>query len=324
MGTREKGALSDFHFHTNHSDGSESVAGAIAEAKERGVKFLALTDHNNGNGVPEFINSCRQSGLNCLEGVEIYASFPLDYEWSVNPMYCSPIPDVTILGGANLDWRLFRGRYQKPLMDYWQEVWLPQTLSGLANSGLVVPGLTKAEITEQIRDFGVPSVLHDVPKNPQNWTRLHEIAKGHDPNITREEIEKSPVRWANRYLYAFGMPAYVLRGPSDLTVSKAVDLAEEMGGLLFAAHPGGEYANWSQDHLQYFIDQGGNGLEVWQYFHSEAQIRQFLEVALQHDLVVSGGSDWHGKNGRPTLGCWDKPEVQTPSWVFEQVMDRLP
>jgi len=314
-----KKALSDFHFHTNHSDSSETVASAIEEAKARGVTSLALTDHNVGDGIPEFVSLCQAANLSYLEGTEIYASFPLT-DWSQDPRYCSPIPDLTILG-RKLDWKIFREEYVSPLMRYWQTTFVPQSLKQLEENGLTVPEAAKVKFEDFATAIGI---LHDVPNNPQNWGPLLEIAKQHKPDITPEDIEQSPVRWANRYLYAFGMDAYVLRGPKEFTVEHAVDLAEEMDGLLFAAHPGGDYANWSEGHLHHFIKAGGSGIEVWQYFHNQQQIRQFLELAIQHDLVVSGGSDWHGTNARPSIGCWDKPEVQTPSWVFKQLMDRLP
>lgn len=314
-------SLVDFHFHTNYSDGSENVANAVKEARERGIIALALTDHNDHAGVDELTALCRQKGLGYLEGTEIYAAFPLDQPWSQDPKFCGPIPDLTILG-KGLDWPVFEEQYATPLMAYWQKVFIPETLKKLQESGLVVASVLSRKEWQGFNE--AIAILHLVINNPTNWPRIHEISQEFKPDITLEEVQKAPVRWANRYLFASGTGAYVLRGPGTFTVSYAVELAHEMGGPLFAAHPGGEYANWSQDHLNYFIDQGGDGLEVWQYFHSDAQIRQFLELALQHNLVVSGGSDWHGKNGRPTLGCWDKPNVQTPSWVFEQLMDRLP
>lgn len=310
--------LTDLHFHTRHSDGSEDVAGAIAEAKTRGVKVLALTDHNNGAGVPEFTRLCGDADIHCLEGVEIYAAFPLDEDWAWDPKFCGPMPHMVILG-HELQWDYFRKEYQLPLMTYWQETWLPETLRKLREAKFNVPDLSKDDIAGQLKDFGVPRVLHDIPKDPTNWPRLLEIANSYDPAVTMADIEKSPVRLANRYVYAIGMAGYVLRGSENFTVEAAKILAAEMGGLLIAAHPGGEYGNWSDEHLQYFVDVGGDGLEVWQYYHGERQIRKFLEFAVRHGLAVSGGSDWHGKNGRQTLGCWDKPDVQCPDWVYNEL-----
>jgi len=316
----EEKKLVDLHFHSVYSDGSEKIPAIIEEAKARGVVALALTDHNNGAGVPEFMAACRKTDIMALEGTEIYASFS-EHSWSWNADYCGPVPDVTILG-KKLKWDEFK-KYQEMLISYWDEYWLPKTLSGLQDVGLKVPVLTREEMWDQIKDFGVPRVLHDVPENPFNWQRLWEICYGFDHKVKPEDIAQNPVRWANKHLYAIGKKAYVLRAPQDFSVKRAVELANAMNGVLFAAHPGGEYGNWSEKHLAHFVAQGGKGIEVYQYFHSQAQIEKLLTFAKNHNLLVSGGSDYHGKNGRPTLGCWDKPANQTPFEVYETLMAYL-
>lgn len=318
-----KTGLVDLHFHSVFSDGSEKLSSIIMEAKTRGFVGLALTDHNNGEGVTEFMSRCRGTGITAFEGVEIYATFPQEESFSWDSKYCGPAPDFTILG-RKLNWQIFKEAYQFPLMEYWRTIWLPETLDKLRGTRLEVPVLSDAEIVEQLKNFGVPRVLHDVPKDLRNWSRLLEIAQSFDPKLTMKDIAKTPIRWANRYLYAIGTAAYVLRGPKNFGVKEAVELAKDMGGVLFAAHPGGEYANWSDWHLNYFIACGGKGVEVWQYFHTNKQVRFFLELAIRYNLLVSGGSDWHGVNGRPTLGCWDRPNVQTPNWVVARLLEQLP
>jgi hypothetical protein len=311
----------DLHFHSVYSDGSEEIPAIIEEAKKRDVVALALTDHNNGAGVPKFMAACKEAGILSLEGTEIYASFP-ETEWSWNPDFCGPVPDVIILG-RKLNWQELE-KYQELLREYRFEYWLPETLKGLAKAGLKVPNLTKDEMREQIANLGLPRILHDVPNNPDNLDSLWNVCLFYEPEVAKEEVEKSPVRWANKHLYAIGKLAYALRAPEEWTLRKAVELAKAMGGVLFAAHPGGEYGNWSDEHLDFFVNQGGEGIEVYQYWHSSLQMEKFSKFAKKHDLLVSGGSDWHGKNGKATLGCWDKPSVQTPFEVFEQLLDRLP
>lgn len=320
MGGTDKG-LADFHFHSHYSDGSENIAGIIAEAKARGVKALSLTDHNTEKGVKEFTKACKIAGIKAFEGTEIYAAFP-QTSWSMDYNFCGPIPDVTILG-RELDWNEFKP-YKDMLFNYWLKVWVPSSLEKMRSAGFKVPNLTKDEIGKQLKDYAVPPVFHETIKNPENWPRLLEICQEFERNIIMPDIEKNPVRWANKHLFAVGKAAYEFRGPREFGVMEAVDLATDMGGVLFAAHPGGEYANWTTQHLDYFIQCGGEGIEVWQYFHTSEQINLFLQYAVRYNLLVSGGSDWHGKNGRQTLGCWDKPEVQTPSWVTDHLFEKLP
>lgn len=313
--------LVDFHFHTNYSDGTATVDGAIAEAKKRNVIALALTDHNTGKGVPEFMRAAQEAGIRALEGTEIFIAFPKT-DWSWDMAKCGPVPDATILG-RQLNWKIFENDYERALRNYWITVWLPKTLEKLRALGFKVPSLTECEIQEQV-DIGVPPVLHDVPKDPKNFDLLLNICQEFEPTYSMEDLKSSPVAGANRYVYSIQGGAYVLRGPQEFGVEEAVDLAKRMGGVLFAAHPGGNYANWSREHLDYFVQNGGDGIEVWQYYHKPEQIGQFLILAAQYDLLVSGGSDWHEKNAKTTLGCWDKPENQTPLWVADQLFEKLP
>ena len=210
------------------------------------------------------------------------------------------------------------------LVNYQALYWIPATFDGLRSVGLEVPVMNEKEIREQLKDFGVPRVLHDIPKNPKNWPALLEVARRKNPDATLGDIEGNPVRVANNNLYNLGMPAYVPRVFPEWSVSQAANLAERMGGVLFAAHPGGDKAPWSEEHFDYFIQNGGGGLEVWQYRHAPEQINLFLQRAIKDGLLVSGGSDWHGKNSYPTLGLWDKPENQVPHWVVNYLLDRLP
>jgi len=317
----EKKGLVDLHFHSAYSDGSEGIPSIVEEAKKQGVVALALTDHNNGIGTEEFMAACKEADIVALEGTEIYASFS-ENSWSWNPDYCGPVPDVVILG-RELNWKKFE-KYREMLVEYQSGYWLSETLKRLRAAGLKVPTLTREEMRLQFENTGFPRILHDVPKDFDNWPRIWEICHEFDSKIKMEDISQNPVRWANRHLYAIGKQAYVLRCPEYFTVEAAVNLAEAMGGILFAAHPGGDYANWSDKHLDLFVEQGGKGIEVYQYWHTEAQIKKFLNYAKEHNLLISGGSDWHGKNGRPTLGCWDKPSVQMPLKAFKKLLQQLP
>ncbi|MDO8555072.1 MAG: PHP domain-containing protein [bacterium] len=315
--------LVDFHLHSSYSDGSENIASIIDEAKKRNIKAIALTDHNTGKGVNAFAKACAKNEIATLEGVEIYAAFPKT-EWATNPAYCGQTPDLVILG-KTLNWKIFIERYQISLEQYRKNHWLPKTLEKLREAGLEVLNLNKKEIDNQC-NFGVPPVLRYIAKNPKNWPVIFEITKQYEQyeqGITMESIVKNPVYFAGMYLYGVGKPAYVPRVFSEWTVTKAVKLAREMGGVLFAAHPGGNYAKWSKEHLDYFVQMGGGGIEVWQYHHKPDQIKFFLQYAIKNNLLISGGSDWHGKNSSPTLGCWDKPENQTPLWATEKLFERL-
>jgi len=61
----------DLHCHTNYSDGILSPKEVVRRAKEKGIKYLAITDHNSVDGVIEAVEEGKKIGVNIVPGVEI-------------------------------------------------------------------------------------------------------------------------------------------------------------------------------------------------------------------------------------------------------------
>ncbi len=64
----------DLHLHTNHSDGSWTGSELVDAARQRGLDYIALTDHNTITGLPE-IMAAGGNGLLVLPGMELTTFF---------------------------------------------------------------------------------------------------------------------------------------------------------------------------------------------------------------------------------------------------------
>ena len=84
-------------------------------------------------------------------------------------------------------------------------------------------------------------------------------------------------------------PGYVLG--FRLTPKEAVELIKEAGGIPVLAHP---YIISKDRVLAEIIDCGIMGLEVYYPEHSQSTVNFYLDLAKKHDLLVTGGSDFHG------------------------------
>lgn len=62
---------SDLHTHSYYSDGIFSPAEVVRKAKERGIKNLALTDHNAFKGIIEAQEEAKKQGINIIPGIEL-------------------------------------------------------------------------------------------------------------------------------------------------------------------------------------------------------------------------------------------------------------
>lgn len=72
---------------------------------------------------------------------------------------------------------------------------------------------------------------------------------------------------------------------------EAINLLKEIDALTFLAHPA-IYNNW--DILPELTNLGLDGIEAYHKRHNKDDIRLSLEYANRYNLLVSGGSDFHG------------------------------
>jgi predicted metal-dependent phosphoesterase TrpH len=96
-----------------------------------------------------------------------------------------------------------------------------------------------------------------------------------------------------RYLRR-GAPAFVDR--RRLTLAESTRLLRRAGGLAAIAHPG--IIRTDAAGLAAIVAEaaalGVAGLECWHPDHDAETVARCLELAREHDLVPTGGSDYHG------------------------------
>lgn len=90
-----------------------------------------------------------------------------------------------------------------------------------------------------------------------------------------------------------GAPAFIER--SNFTAEDAILLIHKTGGEAYLAHPGIYPFDISIDRL---ISYGLDGIEIYHSKHTNQQITYWKNLALTHNLKMSGGSDHHGPNSR--------------------------
>lgn len=90
-------------------------------------------------------------------------------------------------------------------------------------------------------------------------------------------------------LLAKGAPAYVER--AGKTSKEAIELIHEVGGIAFLAHPG--IYKFEFDYKE-VLKEGIDGIEVFYALHDEETTQHWYNIAKQHNLYMSVGSDFHG------------------------------
>lgn len=108
--------------------------------------------------------------------------------------------------------------------------------------------------------------------------------------LLKEEFVHTFDEAFNRFL-GYHAPAYVAKSYFDPV--EAVKLVHDAGGITVMAHPGTVRRD---DAIAYLAEIGMDGIEVYHSKHTNTQIRHYKSLAEKHKLLISGGSDWHGRN----------------------------
>ncbi len=107
----------------------------------------------------------------------------------------------------------------------------------------------------------------------------------------REAFEKYIVR---------GAPAYVPRREDSMNPVEAIRVIKAAGGVSVMAHPG-VVKNFSSI-LDALMGEGLDGIEVYHPQNPPLISAYLEEVAEKNDLIITGGSDFHGDGLGPSRG----------------------
>ncbi len=244
----------DLHTHTTVSDGLHSPSYNVQMAKEEGLHAIAITDHDSVDGVEEALQYGKKIGIEVVPGVEIST---VDRE-----------QEIHILG-------YYINYKDQQLLQRLRQ--LRQTRDS-RNTMMI----------ERLQLLGFQLSMEDVI----------EVAGGSEektigrPHIAEVMIQKgyiSSIKEAfDQYLGKSGI-AYV--NPPRIGPIQAMKWIHDAGGTAVIAHPG----LYSRDDLVIeIIEAGIDGMEVYHFDHSTQDESRYLELAVNHNLIVTAGSDFHG------------------------------
>ena len=155
---------------------------------------------------------------------------------------------------------------------------------------------------------------------PIEWARVLHFA-GDAKSIARPHVARALVEAGHvastqeafdHYLNDQG-PAYVHR--LEVKPPEVIDTIHQAGGVIVLSSP--EHSK-TTPLTATLAALGLDGLEVYYFDHTAEKKAELLELARQHNLIVTGGSDFHGDKTHAELGS-----VEVPPEVLLKLKDRI-
>lgn len=261
----------DLHMHTIYSDGASLPEELVKGAVEHGLEAIAITDHDNTESLSFALEAAKDTTLEIIPGIEINTS------WKKT--------EIHVLG-------YYIDPYNKDLrkvIDYHRD----SRISQIQRMVEKIREKTKIDIT-----------FEEVLAHSRNDGSLGR------PHVAQTLLEKGGVTTIGEAFGKYLSPntsTYVRR--ETATPHEAVEAIYESGGIPVIAHPNDMVI--IEELVTDLMNYGLRGLEAYHRSHSPAAIEFHCSLAEKYDLIVTGGTDFHGAGDMyvNTLGRFFMPDT---------------
>lgn len=246
----------DLHIHTNCSDGSDNVKDLLEKIKQSDIEIFAITDHDTVEGCREI----EKYTNNFIRGIELTCQ--------VEDIKCHILGYGCDINNYKLQYLIEKGKKLRKIkletrVKYLKDKWNIE--------------LTQDELS---------------------WLYSRKsVVKTHFANIlVNRNLAEDTVSAMKKYLDDCKTPN------TRFDIKEAIDALNSSGAIPVWAHPlGGE----GEEHLSKdeFLTQqaimvqfGIKGIECYYSRYSEQEEDFLVKCAKENNLLISGGSDYHGSN----------------------------
>lgn len=249
----------DLHIHTTYSDGSFTPAEIIDKAVERGFNTIAISDHDT------------------LEGIKPALDYAADIDIEVIPA---------------IEFSTFRGKAEIHVLGYFID-YKDENLKDKVKKIYDARKLRAKKMVNLLNKEGVKITFAEV----------REVA-GDDyigrPHLAQTMVKKGYIdkigdAFTEQYI-GNGGRAYVKK--YKISPEEAIDLILESGGIPVLAHP--IFINHGkplrEDDIKELKENGLLGVEVYHSKQTAEDSKYYKNIAKKLDLLIKGGSDFHGEN----------------------------
>ncbi len=248
----------DLHVHTNISDSSLSIEETLKMACKNGVRYLGIVDHDTVEGIGKAIEAARQYGVEIIPGIEISA-----YSYKKNKK-------VHILGynyshhATNITKLCSTMLEARTQMSLWQ--------------------------VQKLIENGYDISVEEVMNKATNSTAVY---KQHIMDVLVDRGYTYKI-YSDLYYSLFKNNGICCGSIDYIDVFEAIKAIKNDGGLAVLAHPG---QLDSYDLIGEIVAVGLDGIEINHIDHTPEDILRICAIREKYNLLLTGGSDFHGEYG---------------------------
>jgi predicted metal-dependent phosphoesterase TrpH len=298
----------DLQVHSTASDGTDTPTALVQLAAARDIRVLALTDHDSLLGIDEALQAGKEAGVWIVPALEFSTRSEPERDYAdINILAYGIDPQSSELAGVIQ--RVIDSRIEQKI----------RQIERLQSFGIDVP---VDEVLESAK--GVPGRMHiarvALERNPHHFATLQDVFA--------------------QYLAADAPNSTYVMRTFSLRVEETIEVTHAAGGVAVLAHPGSyTRVRHVDDAVRRMKEAGLDGIEV-NYTYAQnrghygatrstvaALIDYFAQLAEQHGLLPTGGSDYHGTS-KPgilpgqsglTWAAWEELAAQVgweqPQWL---------
>ena len=263
----------DLHMHTTYSDGTDTVKELLEKAEDIGLEVISITDHNTCKAYFEIekFNVKEKYKGDIIVGCEFTTSFD-------NRL-------IEVLG-YGFDYK----GVNKYLEEFYSDELVNKRTNILYNRLLdKIKELDLEFYLERVRDkkfkneFFERGIYEELVKYESNKEKLNEDVWASFSNFYRRGLTNPKSK------------LFINHAEFKPSIKEIVNLIHENDGIAFLAHP----YQYKFGDTEEFLDRIYNevaldGVECFYTTFSEEQTNYLLDFAKKRNLLISGGSDYHG------------------------------
>lgn len=258
--------LIDMHTHTCYSDGELHPNDLVRKAEKEGIKALAITDRDTLKGIQQMTIDINDRNIQVINGIEISIKVP--------------VGRMHILGYG---------------IDIWNKD-LNEKMKDLhARSLYSVSGI----VCQLKKDYGI---IFPYDELIEIYAAERNIGR---PDIAKLLIKHGYVSSVQEAFDKYLVDAYEKLGniTKGMTFPECAELIHKANGLAVLAHPVSLEKNKEdlEKTVKFLVENGLDGIEVFHSNHTPENTNEYLRLAKKYNLLVSGGSDFHGSLVKPDI-----------------------